>query len=98
MTTNPSDEAMLDYLAGDEAVLAAAREIWDASGRIVDAQRDLDRVTKGYQVAIACCGIPAEHVERLGATLVLRLNRARLLDEADRADRLPDQLRDDDPQ
>jgi hypothetical protein len=94
MTTNANDEAMLDYLAGDEAVLAAARQIWDVSGRLVDAQRDLDRATNDYQAAIAACGIPPKHVERLGARLVLRLNPARLLDEAD----LTDGLRDGDPE
>ena len=93
MNTSSDDEAMLTYLAGEEPVLAVARQIWDASGRIVDAQRDLDRATKSYQAAIACSGIPSKHVERIGAALILRLNRALLLDEAERADR----HRDDDP-
>ena len=94
MTTSPNDEAMLNYLAGDEVVLAAARQIWDVSGRIVDAQRELDRATRGYQAAIADSRIPSEHVERIGAALILRLNRALLLDEAERAD----QRRESDPQ
>ena len=94
MTTSSDDEAMLNYLAGEEAVLAAARQIWDVSGRIVDAQRDLDHATKGYQTAIADSRIPSQHVERIGAALILRLNRASLLDEAERAD----QPRESDPQ
>jgi hypothetical protein len=93
MTASSDDEAMLNYLAGEEAVLAAARHIWDASGDIVDAQRDLERATKSYQAAIACSGIPSKHVERIGAALILRLNRALLLEEAERAD----QHRDGDP-
>lgn len=87
MTTRSDDEAMLNYLAGEEPVLAAARHIWDASGRIVDAQRDLDHATKSYQTAIASSGIPSTHVERIGAALILRLNRALLLREAERDER-----------
>ena len=65
MTKNPDDEAMLTYLAGEEAVIAAAKQIWNTSGRILDAQRDLDRATTGYRAAIAESGIPTKHVERL---------------------------------
>ena len=90
MTMSPDDEAMMDYLAGEDAVLAAARQIWNASGRIVEAQRGLDRATKGYQAAIAGSRIPREHVDRIGAALILRLNRALLLDEAEGADRHSD--------
>ena len=93
MTASSDDEAMLNYLADEETVLATAQHIWDASGRIVDAQRDLERATKSYQAAIACSGIPSKHVERIGAALILRLNRALLLEEAERTD----QRRDGDP-
>ena len=82
-----NDEAMLAYLAGEDAVVEAAQQIWNASGRIVDAQRDLERATKAYQAAITGSGIPSQHAERLGAALILRLNRERLLGEAERAER-----------
>ncbi|WP_194906266.1 hypothetical protein [Catenulispora rubra] len=85
-TRSPNDEAMLNYLAGEEAVTAAADEIWAVSGRLVDAQRDLELATQRYGAAVADSGIPSQHVERIGAALILRLNRKRLLEEAERAD------------
>lgn len=76
------DEAMLAYLAGDEDVLATAARIWEASGHLLHAQRHLEDATNAYTQAITDAGIPAERVERLGAALILRLNRQRVLDEA----------------
>lgn len=86
--TTPADrdEAMLAYLAGDDDVLAAAALIWDASGHLVDAQAFLEGATTAYTKAIIDSGIPAEHAERLGATLILRLNQQRLLDKAEHAE------------
>jgi hypothetical protein len=75
------DEAMLAYLAGDDDVQAAAARIWDATGRLLNAQRDLEAATDAYTQTITDTGIPAEHIERLGAALILRLNRQPLLDE-----------------
>ena len=85
-TRSPNDEAMLNYLAGEEAVTTAADEIWTVSGRLVDAQRDLNLATQRYSTAVAASGIPSQHVERIGAALILRLNRKQLLEEAERAD------------
>ena len=91
MTTDPNpetngDEAMFTWLEGDDAVREAAASIWDASGRLLDAQRDLEGATDAYAKAIAASGIPEQHRERLGAALILRLNRARLLAEFDDAE------------
>jgi len=79
-----SNNAMLTYLAGDDDVRAAAAQIWDASGHLLNAQRDLEAATNAYARAIADTGIPIDHVERLGATLILSLHRQRLLDETER--------------
>jgi len=81
--TTPSDEVMLAYLAGEDDVRAAATRIWDASGQLLDAQRHLEAATDAYTRAVTDAGIPAEHVERPGAALILRLKRRRLLDETD---------------
>jgi len=83
-----SDEAMLAWMTGDEAVLAAAGRIWDATGRVNAASRqqtaahsELEAATKAYTKAIAACRIPPPHAPRLGAALMLRIGRARLLAE-----------------
>lgn len=81
------DEAMLAYLAGDDDVHAAAARIWNASGHLLNAQRNLEAATDNYTQAITDTGIPTEHIERLGAALILRLNRQRLLDEIERTGR-----------
>jgi hypothetical protein len=85
-----TDEAMLSWLAGDEAVLAAAGQIWDATGRVNAASRqqlaahnDLEVATQAYSKAIAACRIPPQHAARLGAALMLRIGRSRLLAELD---------------
>lgn len=83
--THP-DEVMLTYLAGDDHVRAAAAQIWEASGDVLDAQRCLETATNDYSRAITDSGIPAAHAERLGAALILRLNRARLLAELEHVD------------
>lgn len=75
-TTARRDEAMLAYLAGDDDVLAAAARIWDATGNVLAAQRGLEAATGDYSRAITASGIPAEHAERLGAALIVRLHRA----------------------
>ncbi|MBS2547427.1 hypothetical protein KGQ19_11145 [Catenulispora sp. NL8] len=85
-TQSRNDEAMLNYLVGEEAVTAAADEIWTVSGRLVDAQGDLEVATDRYRAAVADAGIPLKHVERIGAALILRLNRKRLIEEVERAD------------
>lgn len=83
MTTIPSghDKAMLDFLAGDDAVIDAAQRIWAATGHLLTVQRALTSAVETYQDAIRAAGIPAEHAERLGAALILRLNHDRLLTE-----------------
>jgi hypothetical protein len=88
-----SDEAMLSWLAGDEAVLAAAGWIWDATGRVNAASRqqlaahhDLEAATQAYTEAITACRIPSHHAARLGAALMLRIGRARLLAELDESE------------
>jgi hypothetical protein len=78
VTGHADDEAMLAYLAGDDAVVAAARRIWDAAGAITAAQQSLTTATDTYAAAIRAARIPARHVERLGAALMLRLGRARM--------------------
>lgn len=85
-----SDAAMLTWLAGDEAVAVAANRIWDATGRLTKAsaalnaaQIELQAATDEYSKAIRACGIPAEHAERLGAALILRIGRTRILAELD---------------
>jgi len=75
-TTAHRDEAMLTYLAGDDDVLAAAARIWDASGYVLAAQRELEAATGYYSRTITAAGIPADHAERLGAALMVRLHRA----------------------
>ena len=96
MPTTPSsgasDAPMLAWLAGDEAVTAAANRIWDVTGHLTDAsaalnvaQIELEAATNRYSEAIRACGIPAEHAERLGAALILRVGRTRILAELDRA-------------
>jgi len=75
-TTAHRDEAMLMYLAGDVDVLAAAARIWDASGYVLAAQRELEAATGDYSRAITASGIPADDAERLGAALMVRLHRA----------------------
>jgi hypothetical protein len=72
---------MLAYLEGDDDVRAAASGIWDASSRLLAAQRELENATGTYATAIIASGIPEQYRERLGAALILRLNRARLLAE-----------------
>ena len=79
------DEAMLVYLAGDDEVQTTAAQIWDASEHLLEAQRHLEEATNAYTRAITDAGIPAEHIERLGATLILRLHRQRILDETGHA-------------
>lgn len=76
------DEAMIAYLAGDDAVIAAARRIWDSTRtlhvttqRALAAQRHLQQATDDYAAAIRASRIPTEHVERIGAALMLRLGR-----------------------
>ena len=92
MTAKPSrgasDAAMLAWLAGDEAVTAAANRIWDATGQYADAtaalraaQIELEAATDAYSGAICDCRIPPKHAERLGAALILRIGRARTLTE-----------------
>lgn len=81
------DEATLAYLAGDDDVHAAAAQIWDATGHLLNAQRNLEAATDNYTQAITNTGIPTEHIERLGAALILRLNRQRLLNETERTGR-----------
>lgn len=78
------DEAMLAYLAGDNDVQAAADQIWDATGRLLNAQHDLETATNAYTQAITDTGVPTERVERVGATLILRLHRQRLVEETER--------------
>ena len=85
-----SDAAMLTWLAGDDAVSAAANRIWDATGDLTDAstalnaaQIELEAATAGYSKAIRACRVPAEHAERLGAALILRIGRTRILTELD---------------
>jgi HAMP domain-containing protein len=87
---------MLTFLAGDEAVVSAAREIWAASGRLIGAKRELARATKRYQTAVADTDIPAPHAERLGAALILRLTRQQLLQETERTDPNRSDFREDD--
>ena len=84
------DEAMLAYLAGDPDVQAAAARIWEASGRLLNAQRDLEAATDAYPRAIIDSGIPAAHAERLGAALILRMGRERILAELDNVSRRDD--------
>lgn len=83
MSRRATDEAMLTYLAGDDAVLAAAGQIWDATGAVTAAtssltaaQLELATATDSYAAAIRAARIPAQHVERLGAALILRFVRA----------------------
>lgn len=92
-----SDAAMLAWLAGDDAVTAAATRIWDAAGRITDAtltlraaQLELEAATDDYSAVIRACRIPAEDAERLGAVLILRIGRARILAELDDPGRADD--------
>lgn len=92
-----SDEAMLAWLTGDEAVLAAAGRIWDATGRVntasqqqLAAHSDLEAATQAYTEAITACRIPPQHAPRLGAALMMRIGRARLqaeLDESEQQER-----------
>ena len=97
MTAKPArcatDAAMLAWLDGDEAVSAAANRIWDATGQLTDAttalraaQSELECATDAYSEAIRACRIPAEHAERLGAALILRIGRARMLADLDGPD------------
>ena len=88
-----SDEAMLAWMTGDEAVLAAAGRIWEATGRVnaasrqqLAAHRDLEAATQAYTQAIKACRIPPPHAPRLGAALMLRIGRARLLAELDESE------------
>lgn len=86
MTTSAHhDEAMLAYLATDTDVLAAAARIWDTSGNVCAAQRELEVATDAYSRAITDSGIPAADVGRLGAALILRLHRAAMMAELGRA-------------
>ena len=85
-----SDAAMLAWLAGDDEVNAAANRIWAATGRITEctaalhvAQVELEAATVAYSKAIRACRIPAEHADRLGAALILRVGRSHLLAELD---------------
>lgn len=91
MTTHPHspDEAMLAYLAGDDAAAIAAVRIRDAAGRFLAAQSHLESAAETYRTAIHDAGIPSEHAERLGAALILRLNSGRPLAELG-GDRGPD--------
>lgn len=92
MTANPAsratDAAMLTWLAGDDTVTAAANRFWDATGQLTDvtaalraAQIELKAATEAYTQAIRACRIPAEHAERLGAALILRIGRTRIFTE-----------------
>ena len=79
---------MRAWLAGDDKVAAAADRIWDATGRLTAvaaavraAEIELAAATDAYSEAIRACRIPPEHVERLGAALMLRIGRSRLLTE-----------------
>ncbi|MEY9859775.1 hypothetical protein ABH935_005408 [Catenulispora sp. GAS73] len=94
MSTTPpgpgSDAAMLTWLAGDDGVNAAANRIWAATGQITEAttalhtaQLELEAATDAYSEAIRACRIPAEHAERLGAALILRIGRSHILAELD---------------
>lgn len=84
-TTPPrraSDAAMLAWIAGDDKVTAAADRIWNATGQLTEitasvraAQIELEAATDAYSEAIRACRVPAEHVERLGAALILRIGR-----------------------
>jgi hypothetical protein len=92
-----SDAAMLAWLAGDDEVNAAANRIWIATGRITEAtaalraaQIELEAATDAYSEAIRACRIPAEHAERLGAALILRVGRSHLLAELDDVGRVDD--------
>ncbi|WP_194891952.1 hypothetical protein [Catenulispora pinisilvae] len=85
-----TDAAMLNWLAGDVGVTAAANRIWEATGQLTDAtaavraaQNELEAATDAYSEAIRVCRIPAEHAERLGAALILRIGRSRILAELD---------------
>ncbi|WP_194925813.1 hypothetical protein [Catenulispora pinisilvae] len=80
-------EAMLAYLAGDDGVQAAAAQIWQATGDLLSAQRALETATDAYTQAITDTGIPTEHIDRLGAALILRLNRQQLLKETENTGR-----------
>ena len=82
---------MLIWLAGDATVIAAANRIWDATGHLTDAtaalragQAELQAATDAYTQAIRASRIPPEHAERLGAALILRIGRTRILTELDR--------------
>lgn len=94
MTAKPvsrvSDAAMLAWLAGDDTVTAAASRIWDVTGQLTAAtaelraaQIELRAATDAYTQAIHACRIPTEHAERLGAALILRIGRTRILTELD---------------
>ena len=83
-----ADEAILAYLAGDEAVVEAARGIWLHSARLAaaakarrSARRDLQAAAVSYSEAIRACRIPEKQARRLGAALMMRLGREWLLAE-----------------
>jgi len=88
-----ADAAMLTWLAGDTTVITAANRIWDATGHLTNAtaalraaQAELQAATDTYTQAIRASHIPPEHAERLGAALILRIGRTRILSELDHPD------------
>ena len=87
---NAADEAIVAYLAGDDAVVEAARKIWLHSARLAaatkarrSARRDLEAAATSYSAAILACRIPEKQVRRLGAVLMMHLGRQWLLAERD---------------
>lgn len=77
------DAAMVAFLLGDDVVIAAARKIWNATTDLLAAQRVLEAATDTYRQAVGRAGIPSEHVERIGASCLMRLTTSRLLGEPD---------------
>ncbi|ACU75700.1 hypothetical protein Caci_6860 [Catenulispora acidiphila DSM 44928] len=87
---NPDDETILAYLAGDDAVVEAARGVWHQSKQynaaaqaLKSAKRDLQSATDSFSAAIRASRIPEKKARRLSAALMMRLGREWLLAEGD---------------